>query len=255
MGFLRRSRHSVSGRDTTAGAPPPAGDAARPRASRRETLLIGVPLLCLAAFVVVWLLTGLVASDGAVRWRAGLGAAVLVAVLGVRGGLRIPREPAASAAGTVPGAPVPRRGWRVLSNRYAPDRGLGLEDVVIGPGGAFHVSAVRWDGRSRVKATRDGRLLFGREEITGHLRLPGQQAEAVASALGAATGAPCLVLPVLAVGGRAAPRRPLELAGVTLVPAARLRRWLAAQRPVLSADEAGALAEAATEALPHNPLA
>jgi hypothetical protein len=224
-------------------------------------LLIGLPLLCLFAFFVVWLLSGALVSGG-VRWKAALVVAVIVGVLGVRGTLRLPRETAAASAGDAPGAALTTRNvfsratdWHVLAHRYAPQQGLGLDEVLIGHAGVFHVSAVRWDGRARLRATPDGRLLFGREDITGHLRPSEQQASAVATALSAATGAPCLVWPVLAIAGDAAPRRPLDVGGVILVRAGGLRHWLAAQPRVLGAEEAAALARVAAEALPHNPLA
>jgi hypothetical protein len=149
--------------------------------------------------------------------------------------------------------PLRKQHWRVMSYRYLPERGVTLGDLVFGPGGVFHISGRGWDGETRVRVDRNGRLRLGKGEITHVTHAALHQAGVASEAISAALGSPCLVIPVIVASGSAAPRHPLDVAGVAIVPTARLRSWLASQPTVYDAEMVAIIADTAERVTSPNP--
>jgi hypothetical protein len=226
-----------------------------PAASRRDTMLIGLPVIGFGTLFVTWLVLRLAAPHlhSSTRIRIALVLAVLLTFVGFRGARRLPADAPRKRAGDtgLTGQLPPqlrRRHWYLLTRRQTP--GGTLEDLVIGPGGIFHVATRAWDSDDRLRSSRDGRLLQGRAEVTHIAQAAYQSADAAATALSNAFGRPVLVVPVMIATGRGAPRGEVLVAGVTILPARRLPRWLLSQPTVHSVEEAGWLASVADQHLP-----
>jgi hypothetical protein len=223
-------------------------------ASRRDTLMIGVPIMAVGTLVLTWLILRLAAphGSGTLRWRVAILLALIVAGLGVRGALRQgPGEPRNAAPPMATGQlprQMQRHHWHLLTHRQTP--GGALEDLIIGPAGVFHVATRDMTGPSKLRANRDGRLMLGRSEVTYVAQAVYQTADAAAKALAPAFGRPVLVIPVMIATGAAAPRATVSAAGVTILPAKRLPRWLLSQPAIHSPEEADWLASLADQHLP-----
>jgi hypothetical protein len=114
--------------------------------------------------------------------------------------------------------------WRVLHAVPVDARGSDIDHVVIGPAGVFALQV--------------------RPQATGALEQARSDASRAAILLEHSHGGPVGVTPIVVVVGPARSLRPVA-SEVVVVPAARIDRYLVAQRPVHSVDQVRDLTRAA----------
>ncbi|MFD4143046.1 nuclease-related domain-containing protein [Streptomyces sp. NPDC058572] len=207
-----------------------------------------MPLLAAAAAVVG-------SAVGALtNWQLGLVAGLVVVGLGAR---RLYRRAHNSwvvgAAGEARTArllaPLVRKGHAVvLHDRAVPNSRANLDHLVFTVAGAAYVDTKNWtSGKSRL-TVQGGILRYGRYDQSRALQTVVWEAEQAARVLGIP------VRPVVAVHGAKvpAPRGRMEIGGVTVVEAKRLRGLLRSLPPQPGWDSArmAAVGQQAEQALP-----
>ncbi|WP_433341687.1 nuclease-related domain-containing protein [Streptomyces sp. CA-253872] len=149
-------------------------------------------------------------------------------------------------------APLAREGWHVYHDLAVPGRGrMNVDHLLISPAG--HVvlpDSKKWSARQPV-TIRAGRLLHGTADVTA--RLNGLRAEI--AAVSEILGVPVTPLVVMhdapLVGPRGRTATSLDLAGIRIVPAARLLAHLRTPPPLPAPRRPVAdLAHAVTRRLP-----
>lgn len=214
------------------------------RAAQHRRARVLLPLLAAAAAVVGS------AAGSLTNWQLGLVAALAVTGLGVgRLYRRGHNSWAVGAAGEARTAkllaPLVRRGHAVvLHDRAIPGSRANLDHLAFTAAGALYVDTKNWMSDKSQLTVQGGTLRYGRYDQTRALQTVVWEAEQAARALGVP------VRPVVAVHGAKvpAPRGRLELGGVTVVEAKRLRGLLRSLPPQPGWDsvrraEVGQLAE------------
>jgi hypothetical protein len=205
---------------------------------------VALPVLAVAAAAAGW------AFAAVTVWEVGLVVALAVMVAGVRRLYRRGHNSwAVGAAGEARTArllaPLVRRGRAVvLHDRAVPGSRANLDHLVLCAAGAAYIDTKNWTSdRSRLHV-EGGMLRYGRYDQTRALRTVVWEAEQAQRVLGVP------VRPVVAVHGARvpAPRGRLEIEGVTVVEAKRLRGLLRSLPPQPGWDtarmtEVGRLAE------------
>ncbi|NJP15240.1 NERD domain-containing protein [Streptomyces thermoviolaceus subsp. thermoviolaceus] len=197
------------------------------RAAQHRRAKVVLPLLTAAAAVAGWA----VAAVGS--WQLGLVAGLVVAGLGVWRLYRRARNSwAVGAAGEARTArllaPLVRRGHAViLHDRAVPGSRANLDHLVFTAAGAFYIDTKNWTSKRSRLTVRGGTLWYGRYAQSRALQTVVWEAGQAARALGVP------VRPVVAVHGAKvpAPHGRLELQGVTVVEAKRLRGLLQSLPP------------------------
>ncbi len=212
------------------------GEAARTaeRAAQHRRARVLLPLLAAAAAVVGS------AVGSLTNWQLGLVAALVVVGLGVRRLYRRSHNSwAVGAAGEARTAkllaPLVRRGHAVvLHDRAIPGSRANLDHLAFTAAGALYVDTKNWTSDKSQLTVQGGTLRYGRYDQTRALQTVVWEAEQAARALGVP------VRPVVAVHGAKvpAPRGRLELGGVTVVEAKRLRGLLRSLPPQPGWDSA-----------------
>lgn len=145
-------------------------------------------------------------------------------------------------------APLTRCGYLVLHDRAVPGSCANLDHLVAGPAGVVYIDTKAWRSQHARVTVAGGVLRYGRYDKTRELQTVLWEAERAAAALGVP------VRPVIAVHGARipAPRGRLELHGVTLIEARRLRGLIQSLPPQPGWDAAriGAVATRAQQRLP-----
>ena len=185
-----------------------------------------LPLSAGGAAVIGW------AVAEASTWEAG--AATAAAALAY-GAWRVYRRGANSWATGAAGeertarmlAPLARRGYLVLHDRAVPGSRANLDHLVAGPAGVVYVDTKAWRSKHARVTVTGGVLRYGRYDKTREVQTARWEAERAAAALGVP------VRPVIAVHGARvpAPRGRLELHGVTVIEARRLRSLIESLPP------------------------
>ncbi|GHF94883.1 hypothetical protein GCM10018787_49580 [Streptomyces thermodiastaticus] len=218
------------------------------RAAQHRRAKVVLPPLTAAATVVGWA----VATVG--TWQLGLVAGLGVAGPGVWRLYRRSRNSwAVGAAGEVRTArllaPLVRGGHAViLHDRAVPGSRANLDHLVFTATGAFYIDTKNWTSNKSRLTVRGGILWYGRYDQSRALQTVGWEADQAARALGVP------VRPVVAVHGAKvpAPHGRLELQGVTVVEAKRLRGLLRSLPPQPGWDTArmASLGQLAERTLP-----
>ncbi|MCQ4045802.1 nuclease-related domain-containing protein [Streptantibioticus rubrisoli] len=212
---------------------------------RAKTVL---PVTAAAAAVL-----GYAAAVATTLWPAGVVVGLGVVAYGLR---RVYRRSANSwatgAAGEVRTAhllaPLSRRGYIVLHDRAVPSSRANLDHLVAGPAGVFYIDTKNWRSKTARVTVTGGLLRYGRYDKTRELQTVVWEAEQAARALSVP------VRPIIAVHGAKvpAPRGRLELHGVTVVEARRLRGLIQSlpPQPGWDADRITAVQQLAERTLP-----
>ncbi|MFF4647501.1 nuclease-related domain-containing protein [Streptomyces sp. NPDC001389] len=205
------------------------GEAARAaeRTAQHRRARVLLPFLAAAAAVAGWA----VGTVG--NWQLGLVAALAVAGLGLRRLYRRAHNSwSVGAAGEARTArllaPLVRRGHAVvLHDRAIPGSRANLDHLVLTAAGAIYVDTKNWISDKSRLTVQGGALRYGRYDQSRALQTVVWEAGQAARALGIP------VRPVVAVHGAKvpAPRGRLELQGVTVVEAKRLRGLLRSLPP------------------------
>ncbi|MET9296477.1 nuclease-related domain-containing protein [Streptomyces sp. NPDC003077] len=145
-------------------------------------------------------------------------------------------------------APLARRGYVILHDRAVPAGRANLDHLVAGPAGVAYIDTKNWRAKRARVTVYGGLLRYGRYDKTREIQTVLWEAEQASRALGVP------VRPVIAVHGAAvpAPRGRLELHGVTIIEAKRLRGMLEGlpPRPGWDADRLTAIRRLAERRLP-----
>ena len=169
-------------------------------------------------------------------WRAGLTAAVAVAILDT---VHRSRATAAiPAAVRVTSAQrrtrrrlrrLARAGYRTLHARAVPGSNHIIDHLVIGPPGVFAVDSERWDRRLPVRASPGGQLYHGPYSQAGRLQYAQLAAAEAARLISAGLERALRVRPAMVIYGPTVPWRVARISGVDVFSGRRLRRYLRAQ--------------------------
>lgn len=124
-------------------------------------------------------------------------------------------------------APLARRGYCVLHDRAVPGSKANLDHLVAGLFGVAYVDSKHWRSKRSRIVVNGGLLRYGAYDQTRALQTVMWEAQQAARALGVS------VRPIIAVHGAKvpAPRGRMELHGVTVVEAKRLRGLLESLSP------------------------
>jgi len=138
------------------------------------------------------------------------------------------------------------RGWVALHDRAIPGSRANLDHVLCGVGGVVYLDTKTWTStKSRARFDADGRLWYGKYPQDKALRTVRWEATQAEQALGVS------VQPVIGVHGQPhLPRHGTVVDGVTVLPAAALRDWLATRPRVYEPSRVAALVARAETALP-----
>jgi hypothetical protein len=209
-----------------------ASAAARARelhtAGRRNRLIIRA-LIALVAAITGWVLFGWISAlvlalaavaadtvrvalrwDDAAAWRKG--------AAGERRTARLLR-------------PLERAGYVVLHDRGLPGSRANVDHLVIGPHGVAVIDTKNWGKNTRIIGGRSaggrGRLYIGRTRAANKLGGIVHETDVVTRTLTRQLGHPVDVTPVVAIhGARRIRWGALNVNGVTLIYARRLRGWI-----------------------------
>ncbi|KAB7833538.1 nuclease-related domain-containing protein [Streptomyces mobaraensis] len=196
------------------------------RTEQHRRAKVTLPLTAAGAVVVG------VAAAALLGWELGTVAAVAVLAYGVHRTYRRGRNSWASGAAGEEAtarllAPLARRGYAVLHDRAIPFSRANLDHLVVGVFGAALVDSKNWQSKKSRVTVSGGLLRYGQYDQTKMLRTVVWEAEQAARALGVP------VRPIVAIHGAKvpAPRGRLELHGVTVIEAKRLRSMLEGLSP------------------------
>ncbi|MEU5610506.1 nuclease-related domain-containing protein [Streptomyces sparsogenes] len=219
------------------------------RAAQHRRAKWAMPLAAAAAAVLGW------AAATVTVWQVGALVAAAVLAYEARQTYRRQRNSwAVGAAGEQATArllaPLARRGYAVLHDRAIPGSRANLDHLVIGTFGAAYVDSKNWQSKKSRIVVNGGLLRYGQYDQTKALKTVVWEAKQAAQALGVP------VRPILAVHGAKipAPRGRIELHGVTVIEAKKLRRMLAGLSPQPGWDAARvtAVEQLAEQRLPRH---
>lgn len=240
---------TAPGRRTNAGASARRiGDLARTaeRTQQHRRAKWALPLTAGAAAIVGW------AATAVTVWQIGALVAVAVLTYGIRQTYRRQRNSWASGAAGEQAtarllAPLARRGYAVMHDRAIPGSRANLDHLVVGLFGAAYVDSKNWRSKKSRIVVNGGLLRYGSYDQTKALKTVVWEAQQAAQALGVP------VRPILAVHGAKvpAPRGRMELHGVTIIEAKKLRGMLEGLPPQPGWD---ASRVTAVEQLAHHKL-
>ncbi|GAA4102814.1 nuclease-related domain-containing protein [Nonomuraea soli] len=139
-------------------------------------------------------------------------------------------------------APLACEGYVILHDRAIAGSSANLDHLVVGPSGVFLIDSKKWARRTRISG-HGARLWIGGRPAETLLRGLAFERSAVQRAIDHGV-AEVAVLPVVAVHGPRLPgiSRPLQVAGIMLVRAGQVRRFIQAAPKQLSAAQVAVLA-------------
>ncbi|WP_071330881.1 nuclease-related domain-containing protein [Streptomyces sampsonii] len=217
------------------------------RAAQHRRAKWALPLTATAATVIGW------AAGTVTVWQVGALVAAAALAYGVRQTYRRQRNSWTDGAAGEQAtarllAPLARRGYAVLHDRAIPRSRANLDHLVAGLFGVALVDSKNWRSKkSRITIT-GGLLRYGRYDQTKALQTVVWEAQQAAKVLGVP------VRPILAVHGAKvpAPGGRIELHGVTVIEAPKLRRMLSGlpAQPGWDATRISAVEQLAEQRLP-----
>ncbi|MFI8992180.1 nuclease-related domain-containing protein [Streptomyces antimycoticus] len=142
--------------------------------------------------------------------------------------------------------PLARRGWRLLHDLSIPGSAANIDHLAIGLSGVAVIDSKNWQSKRSAVTVQQGTLWYGRYPQEKMLRTVRWEAERASRALGVP------VTPIVAVHGAAVPGKRLDIEGVIVVSAKRLRRTLRQLPPTAgwNAARVDATAALAAQQLP-----
>jgi hypothetical protein len=169
----------------------------------------------------------------ALSWPFGLAAAVITAGAGA---LYSSRTSVVIPAGVRAGSAQRRTrrrlarlvpaGYLALHARVVPGTGSVIEHLVVGPAGVFAVGSQHWDRRLPLRTASTSRLFHGPFDETRRLDHTRVLAQQVAARIGDALGQLVPVRPAVVIYGPPVPWPVMTIAGVDVLPARKLRKYL-----------------------------